>query len=287
MTVEMTTLNANDMILSQQIENLLVQKNLRGMKDVQEVLKPGYYLRAATFLKDCKGTVLIGTGFPVEDTFETDGPVGAIALYQTLAKLGANPVLVCGAPLAPALADDFTVYEINVGDLTTAEAETRNALAELKPELIISIERPGLSETGKYFNMRGEDIGPRCACFDYFLRLAECPTIAIGDGGNEIGMGNLKDAVDKLDITPSATTCDELLIADISNWGAHGLIALLAKWNDKDLLAAINISEILRYLSKRGSVDGVTRQNTLTEDSLPVSEGEKIILSLRQLTGFA
>jgi len=287
MTVEMTTLNANDMVLSQQIENLLVQKNLRGMKDLQEELKPGYYLRAATFLKDCKGTILIGTGFPVADTFETDGPIGAIALYQTLAKLGAKPVLVCGAPLAPALADDFTVYEITVGDLTTAEAETRNALAELKPELIISIERPGLSETGKYFNMLGEDIGPCCACFDYFLRLAKCPTIAIGDGGNEIGMGNLKDAVDKLDITPSATTCDELLIADISNWGAHGLIALLAKWNDKDLLAAINISEILRYLSKRGSVDGVTRQNTLTEDSLPVSEGEKIIFSLRQLTGFA
>jgi hypothetical protein len=287
MTVEMTTLNANDMVLSQQIENLLVQKNLRGMKDLQEMLKPGYYLRAARILNGCKGTVLIGTGFPVADTFETDGPLGAIALYQTLAKLGANPVLVCGAPLAPALADDFTVYEITVGDLTTAEAETRNALAELKPELIISIERPGLSEAGKYFNMRGEDIGPCCACFDYFLRLAKCPTIAIGDGGNEIGMGNLKDAVDKLDITPSATTCDELLIADISNWGAHGLIALLAKWNDKDLLAAINISEILRYLSKRGSVDGVTRQNTLTEDSLPVSEGEKIIFSLRQLTGFA
>jgi hypothetical protein len=283
----MTTLNANDMAVSQQIENLLVQKNLRGMKDVQEVLKPGYYLRAATFLKDCKGTILIGTGFPVADTFETDGPIGAIALYQTLAKLGAKPVLVCGAPLAPALADDFTVYEITVGDLTTAEAETRNALVELKPELIISIERPGLSAAGKYFNMRGEDISQRCACFDYFLRLAECPTIAIGDGGNEIGMGNLKDAVDKLDITPSATTCDELLIADISNWGAHGLIALLAKWHDNDLLAAINISEILRYLSKRGSVDGVTGHNTLTEDSLPVSEGEKIILSLRRLTGFA
>jgi hypothetical protein len=287
MTVEMTILSANDIVLSQEIENLLVQKNLRGMKDVQTVLKPGYYLRAATFLKDCKGTVLIGTGFPVENTFETDGPVGAIALYQALEKLGAKPVLVCGAPLAPALAADFTVYEITVGDLAAAEAETRNALAELKPELIISIERPGLSETGKYFNMRGEDISSRCGCFDYFLRFAQCPTIAIGDGGNEIGMGNLKDAVGKLDITPSATTCDELLIADVSNWGAHGLIALLAKWSDIDLLAAINISEILRYISKRGSVDGVTRQNTLTEDSLPVSEGEKIILTLRQLTGFA
>jgi hypothetical protein len=287
MTVEMTVLSVNDIVLSQDIENLLVQKNLRGMKDVQAVLKPGYYLRAAKFLKDCKGTVLIGTGFPVEHTFETDGPLGAIALYQALEKLGAKPVLVCGAPLAPALAADFTVYEITVGDLAGAEAEARNALAELKPELIISIERPGLSEAGKYFNMRGEDISSRCGCFDYFLRFAKCPTIAIGDGGNEIGMGNLKDAVGKLDITPSATTCDELLIADVSNWGAHGLIALLAKWSGIDLLAAINISEILRYISKRGSVDGVTRQNTLTEDSLPASEGEKIILTLRQLTGFA
>jgi hypothetical protein len=283
----MTTLKTNDVALSQQIENLLVQKNLCVMKDVLEILKPGYYLRAATFLKDCKGTVLIGTGFPIEDTFKTDGSVGAIALYRSLARLGANPVLVCDSPLAPALAVDFTVYQITISDLTIAEAETRNVLAALKPELIISIERPGFSETGKYFNMRDEDISLRCACFDYFLSLAVCLTIAIGDGGNKVGMGNLKDALDKLDITPPATTCDELLIADISNWGAYGLIALLAKWNDKNLLAAIIISEILRYLSKRGSVDSVPRQNTLTEDSLLVSEGEKIILSLRKLTGFA
>ncbi|MFQ3323953.1 MAG: hypothetical protein ACI90U_001778 [Pseudomonadales bacterium] len=282
----MTKLNIDDIELSQKIENLLVQKNVRGMKDVQEVLKPGYYLRAATLLNSCKGTVLIGTGFPVDNTFETDGPVGAIALYQALKILGANPILVCGAPLATVLADDFNVYEITVGDLTSAEAETQVALAELNPELVISIERPGLSDSGGYFNMRGEDISPRCACFDYFLRLAKCPTIAIGDGGNEIGMGNLKDAVNKLDIIPAATTCDELLIADVSNWGAHGLIALLAKWNGSDLLAAIHTGDILRYISERGGVDGVTRENTLTEDGLPVSEGQKVILTLRQLTGF-
>ena len=135
--------------------------------------------------------------------------------------------------------------------------------------------------------MRGEDISPRCACFDYFMTLSSCPTIAIGDGGNEIGMGNISEAIAQLDITPAATKCDELLIADVSNWGAHGLIALLAKWHKEDLLNRINPLDILQYLSAKGSVDGVTRENTLTEDGLPASDGEELIVELRKLTGFA
>ena len=39
--------------------------------------------------------------------------------------------------------------------------------------------------------MRGIDISEHCGCFDFFVTEARCPTIAIGDGGNEIGMGNL------------------------------------------------------------------------------------------------
>ena len=35
-----------------------------------------------------------------------------------------------------------------------------------------------------------------------------------------------------------------------------------------------------------GSVDGVTGANTLTEDGMNVSEGLKVIASLRQLTNF-
>ena len=44
--------------------------------------------------------------------------------------------------------------------------------------------------------------------------------------------------------------------------------------------------EILGYLSERGSVDGVTRENTLTEDGLAVEEGEQVLEDLRSLTGF-
>jgi hypothetical protein len=275
----------NERELSQAIEDLLVSRNLRGMRQVQKALQPGYYLRAAQMLRDLRGTVLIGTGFPVADTYETDGPVGAIALYDCLQAIGASPVIVCGKPLSKSLAQDYRVLSIAVGNLGDWEAETAVALEELKPEAVVSIERPGLSADGAYFNMRGEDITDRCACFDYFVKLASCPTIAIGDGGNEIGMGNVSEALQDLDIIPATTGCDELLIADVSNWGAYGLIAIIGYWRGEDLLGKLSPRKILSYLSERGSVDGVTRENTITEDGLPVEDGEAVIAALRELTG--
>ena len=272
--------------LTQQIEDLMVARDLRGMKHLQKALVPGYYQRAAKILYDCKGTVLIGTGFPVDETFETDGPVGAIALYDTLKHLGANPIIVCGDPLSRVISDDYQVHQISVGDLSKGKQEAIEGLATLKPSVVLSIERPGLSAGGFYANMRGEDISARCACFDYFVTEADCPTIAIGDGGNEIGMGKVTDALSALSITPAATSCDELLVADVSNWGAHGLIALLGYWSGEDLLSKINTLDILKYISARGSVDGVTRLNTLTEDSLESGAGQELIDELRRLTGF-
>lgn len=275
-----------DAALSKQIEDILVARNLRGMKTVQPALYPGYYLRAARVLNKCKGHVLIGTGFPVVDTFETDGPVGAIALYQALEKLGATPVIVCGPPVSQALMADFRVHEIRVGEHQERTLEAFKALYQYNPEAVVSIERPGQAEDGGYYNMRGESISERTACFDTFVRNAKCPTIAIGDGGNEIGMGNISDALSDLDITASATCVDELLIADVSNWGAYGIIAFLSLWNDRDLLDEIDPIEILQYLSNLGSVDGVTRINELTEDGLPVEEGQSILTELRTITGF-
>ncbi len=276
----------NDLSLSQAIEELMVARNLRNMQLARAALPPDYYLRAARQLRDPHGTVIIGTGFPVTDTFETDGPVGAIALYDCLQALGAEPVIACGPPLSDAIAADYRVLHLHAGDLASAQEEAAAQLERLQPTAVISIERPGLAEDGRYYNMRGEDITARCAFFDPFLTLATCPTIAIGDGGNEIGMGNIAAAIATLDIRAAVTCCDELLVADVSNWGAYGLIALLAKWSGRDLLAEISPLDILDYLSARGSVDGVTRKNTLTEDGLAASEGIRVIQELRILTGF-
>ncbi len=269
--------------LSRAIENVLVARNLRHMQTAQAALKPGYCLRAANHLRSLDGNVIIGTGFPVNDTFETDGPVGAIALYDALEKLGATPWLACAAPLSDALASDYRVLELCAKDLGAAQREAQDRLSELQPQAIVSIERPGLAEDGRYYNMRGEDITPHCAFFDPFLTLANCPTIAVGDGGNEIGMDNIRAAIADLDITASATGCDELLVADVSNWGAYGLIAFLDLWSKETLLNNIAPVSILQYLSAKGSVDGVSRENTLTEDGLDAAQGISVILELIDL----
>jgi hypothetical protein len=220
----------------------------------------------------------------VGDTFETDGPVGAIALYDTLKALGAKPWLACAPPLSNALQGDYQVLELRADDLASAKEEAEKNLEHLKPVALISIERPGLTDDGCYYNMRGEDITARCGFFDPYMQAATCPTIAIGDGGNEIGMGNIAQAISELDINVAVTGCDELLVADVSNWGAYGLISFLGLWAGKDLLASLSPSDILQYLSDKGSVDGVTRENTTTEDGLPVSEGYSVIKELQLLT---
>lgn len=276
----------NESGLSPAIEQLMVARNLRHMQTARAALTPGYYQRAASFLRDVTGTIIIGTGFPVTDTFETDGPVGAIALYETLAALGAHPVIACAPPLSSALADKYRVLELTTRDLDSATSQAQQQLDKLQPAAVISIERPGLADDGRYYNMRGEDISDRSAFFDPFLTLANCPTIGIGDGGNEIGMGNIAAAIATLDIRASVTCCDELLVADVSNWAAYGLIALLGYWAQRDLLAEFSPLDTLDYLSARGSVDGVTRLNTLTEDGLEVEAGLQLIQELRILTGF-
>ena len=279
-------ISSEDLALSQKIEDILVARNLRGMKTVQAQLETGYCMRAAALLQQCRGNILIGTGFPVVKTFETDGPVGAIAMYGAFEKIGATPTIVCGKPLSQALSAKYRIHEIRVGDHDKREQEALQALEMFQPEAIVSIERPGQAADGGYYNMRGESISEGTDCFDTFMNLSDCPTIAIGDGGNEIGMGKVAAALQQLNIVPAITDCDELIVADVSNWGAYGIISFLSVWNDRDLLGEIEPLEIMKYISELGSVDGVTRVNKLTEDGLDANEGKSILKELRQSCGF-
>lgn len=271
--------------LSLKIEQLLVRQNLRGMASLLPQLKPGSYLRAAQLIADCKGVVLIGTGFPVADSFETDGPVGAIVLYQLLQKLGAKPLLCVGEPLFSALKPHYNCLQLAVNAGKNAKRQASFWLQQLEPDLIISIERPGLAADGRYYNMRGVDISARCANFDVFLQQAACPTIAIGDGGNEIGMGNIVQAVSELKITPSVTCCDELLLADVSNWAAYGLVALVSRLCNSgyDWLVDCQPAVLLHFLVGLGALDGVTASASATEDSLSAEHAIQLIADLQQL----
>ena len=76
-------------------------------------------------------------------------------------------------------------------------------LSRLEPSLLISIERCGLTKDGTYLNMRDVDISPQTARLDH-LFLQHPRTIGIGDGGNEIGMGNLAQFI------PGVEPCPEI-----------------------------------------------------------------------------
>lgn len=268
--------------LSTAIEERLVEGNPRGMQTLRSALVPGYCLRAARTLAAAQ-RVIIGTGFPVGETFETDGPPGAMALARALAARGTDVHLACAPPIARVLAEQFAVLELSAFDHASARREAEDRLAALQPDAVVSIERPGLAADGRYYNMRGEDISERCAIFDDYLRLADCPTIAIGDGGNEIGMGRLARETAALAIPAAATGCDELIVADVSNWGAYALVALLDPGRGAAALDAIAHREMLEALAAAGGVDGVTRAATATEDGLRASVGELLIADLRQL----
>ena len=54
---------------------------------------------------------------------------------------------------------------------------------------VMAIERCGLSADGRPRNMRGEDLQPYTAPLDQIFTAGPWRTIAIGDGGNEVGMG--------------------------------------------------------------------------------------------------
>ncbi len=216
-------------------------------------------------------------------SFETDGPIGAISLYKVLDYLNNRPIFVCAPPIFRILSQDFNTYEIPIRTWEESKLLVETALASLKPSLVISVERPGITGDGRYYNMRKEDITDYAAKYDLFLDLCSCPTIAFGDGGNEIGMGNLTREISRMSIIPSITKCDELVIATVSNWGVYGVIAAMSLELGKDLFKLFDPAKIANHLLDNGSVDGLTLRAENSEDGFPISVGLSIISRLRQL----
>lgn len=200
---------------------------------------------------------------------EMDGPPGAIALARTLALTHrAVPVLLTdpgqGKMLSEA-ARSLGLYSLPVADVrrqahatthTTSIAvieipadaaaaadQAKSLLADLGPRAAIAIEKAGENECGVFHNSQKADTSAGKARVDALFRAcagAGVLTIGIGDGGNEIGMGSIKD--DLLKVFPHMAVCncpckgsiladratDCLIVATVSNWGAYALAAYVA-----------------------------------------------------------
>lgn len=268
------------------IEQIILRHPQRGMDVLSAYMRPDFCREAAEMIYALKrGTVLLLTGFYVRGFAETDGPAGTWAVGKALKALGFSPVIVTDSYLKGVFESCGFPVEYYPVDGTDADAD--RILKAYEPVLLFSLERCGRTEKGDYVNMRGISIREHTAPADaLFLRAyGKIPTVGVGDGGNEIGMGNLRERIsEKLSCAPASVKADRLIIATVSNWGGYGLCAYLSRLSGLKLLPTFAeqqafMDEALRCAN---CIDGVSCVHTLTEDSYPTEATEEILAALAE-----
>ncbi len=274
-----------EVIQDELIEDIVLRHSGRGMDILRKEMKGDYAEEAAKMILSWeKGTVFLATGFFVAGYAETDGPSGTVFLALALKKLGFKPVIVT---------DDFTRGFFELKSLETVympfdegEDWCKKVLEKYKPVGLISIERCGKNSNRDYANMRGVSIAEKTARVDLLFEQAfgKIPTIGVGDGGNEIGMGNVASLIaEKLSLLPCVVKTDLLVIATVSNWGAYAITAYLEKLSGKKVFMSYEeVHDYIEETVKLGSVDGVLKEQIVSVDGFGMETEKEIIDALKE-----
>lgn len=230
---------------------------------------------------------VILTGFPVDcgGVFhgETDGPSGAANLARTLMAAGCNAILLCGSVSLPQVRAAAGVLApgaeiVCLPDRATA-AFAQGLLNRIRPTHFFTIEHPGKSADGHFYNMHGCVIDDMVTDAEIFLPLARrmgAVTIAVGDGGNELGMGALRPVVEAHvphgKRLAAVGRANFTLAAGVSNWWGWAAAALLSAATGQRLLPSPEEELMaLQAVIASGGVDGCTGKSALSVDALPLS----------------
>ena len=232
---------------------------------------------------------------------ETDGPVGTALLAAGLAACGVPARIAVDTPCADAVraAVDRAGQGVEIDEIGVEDRAGLDALAARWQRAGIShavaIERCGRSPDGRPRNMRGVDVSPWTVPLDDLFLGGPWQKLAVGDGGNEIGMGKLPRGLIARFVPNGAsiacvTSCDHLVVAGVSNWGAYGLMAALAvlrpDWSPAIgpfLTAERDLAVTRATVEKAGAVDGVTARNEATVDGLKPVVHASVIDGLRRI----
>jgi len=277
------------------IEGIILSHDRRGISELRGRLPADFCHDAAALIlravRQSRRAAIITTGFYVASARapETDGPPGALALGECLDRLGFDVTYVTDEHTVPLLScaalKKNEVIAFPIADRDSSERFASHVLTDIQPSLIISVERCGPNSSGQYLNMAGEDITPYTARIDC-LFIGQRNTIGIGDGGNEIGMGNLArhiPSIRNLPQDPALTPVDKLVIASVSNWGGYGLVAALSKLVKHNLLPSVEWEkEIIIEMVRKGAVDGMSGQRELAVDGFDMKQNSRALEQLHR-----
>lgn len=282
----------------------------RGMKSL---IVPGDLRIASSLFADLPpgSNVIVLSGFPccVNETppTETDGPPGSVALVRAGYHLGHNVTLVtdeCNeAVFAAALGDleqhdevSLEVFPANMKRQDTARLDTLAACCNL----VIACERAGPAQDGHCYTMRGIDMNEKglIAPLHLIVEKSSCPFVAIGDGGNEMGMGKVYSSIlsspkivngEKIGCV---TKADYLIAASVSNWGGYALAAgaalmkaktpaYICEWVEKCVPTEEEEVALLQRCVAKGCRDGVSGKVEATVDGMPLETSMECLREIR------
>ena len=232
--------------------------------------------------------VLLTTGFPIvpPGNPETDGPLGTVVLARALAQFGATPVLV----VEPMVRDPITALLDELGcdflvETVGPAASAASLLDRYDPTALVAIEKPGRCADGSYRNMAGADIVEHVGSVDALFEQARAqgiPTVAVGDGGNELGMGVVQSTVEAEiphgETIAAVTPVDTLVVAGVSNWGAYGIVAALSVLAGENLMHTGELERrLLATALEAGCVDGVSGNSEMCVDGIGSGIHESVV----------
>lgn len=269
------------------VEDIVLRHSKRGMHILRDYMDEHYCKKAVERLLALpKGKILLTTGFYVAGHAETDGPLGTMTLGKALKKLGYEAIIITDRYCEGFFEEEH--LEVRYMDVNAGSDIYEKLLEEYRPVALISIERCGRNVENDYANMRGVSIKKQTAKTDILFEKAReqgIPTFGVGDGGNEIGMGNLRDVItNQLSLVPCDVEVDALIIATVSNWGAYALAAYMQQMKKVRVLPTYQeIERYLRYIVNLGSVDGVTKKQELSVDGFSMDVEKEILGRLHQV----
>ena len=265
--------------------------------------------------------ILTGAGGPpVLPHGEVDGLLGAAALARALTlSLGANVIILTEARTEQPLAAVCRAAGLNFrspdGDATAnavtfvpmsleaeqCKAQAGQLLDSYSPVALIAIEKLSPNRKGIIHGSTGLSYDETHAKPQFLFEEARrrgILTAGIGDGGNEVGFGNVAEAI--ADIIPAgrhcqcpcdggniaAVTTDHLVVAAISNWGGYGVAAMIAYLRgdpSHSLISEDELERMLRACVDNGAYDGAYARPLLSDDGVPLIAHRAFTTMLRNI----
>ncbi|PZC41777.1 MAG: protein of unknown function (DUF4392) [Chloroflexi bacterium] len=271
------------------LEELILSQDKRGISKIRNSLTRDFCFDAANFTLANPGKVIITTGFYIlsAGAAETDGPPGAVAIGNALEQIGYEVVYVtdkyCYQMVKAISTGRSRTIEFSIENLPKSRKIASEILEKENPDLLISIERCAPAIDGLYRNMRDMDITSSTARIDLLFE-KHCASVGIGDGGNEIGLGNLYSEVKssrELVGFPAKTKTTKLIISSVSNWGGYGLVAAISILKGRNLLPSVekDIHNIKKIVAM-GAVDGFSGDSVEKVDGFTLDENASFLENL-------